>query len=142
MLKKLARLISKDKFNKLINMLIICPLLYLIDYNWEKYHIIALILSVFILIKDLIIIKIQHFSNLDTIKSTSKSYKLFSYSLLYKIIKLFAGVFIFYLQYKSKIYIKYNVWLAGIVYLNYLINYFKKYFVLTHIIKKVTKINK
>ena len=136
MLKKLVQILSNKYFNIIINTLVICPLLYVIQYDWKKYHIIAMILAVFILVKELLIIKIQHFSKDITIN-------IFNITFIFKLVKLFLTILIFYFEYRNKTIVKYNIWIAGLIYFNYIIKYIKKIFDNNNNnINKIIKINK
>ncbi len=110
------KVIKNKNFNSFINKLFIYPLLYFIQYDYEKYKILALFASVFILIKDLINIKI-----LGLIDSECCKLDKLPTVLIFKISKMFIGIIFFFLQFKFKFMSKYNVWIANFFYLKYII---------------------
>ncbi len=75
--QKIIDFLLNKKFDNIINYLFICPLLYIIQYDWEKYKIIALLISVFIFIKNILVI---NFLNL----LKKKSFQLYYYLNLLK----------------------------------------------------------
>jgi len=114
MLKKILLIITNNNFNIFINSLLVCPLMYLIESNWEKYKMIALILTVFIILKNVLILTIQK------IVKNNENTKIGIYY-IYKYIKLILQFLFFYLQYRYKSFVKFNVWICGIYYFNNLI---------------------
>lgn len=131
MKNKIINVLTNKKFDIFINTLVICPLLYIIDYDWEKYNIIALILAVFIVIKNLLLAKINYNFNKsksEINKSNKSFFKKVGITTLYKFCKIIIEIVFFCFQYKYKTIAKYNVWVCGLIYFNYLINFSKKYF--------------
>jgi hypothetical protein len=118
MFSKIVNLLNNKLFNKILYMGIICPFLYLIQYDWEKYCLFALLLAVFILIKNMLLFVYDYF--------IQKENKI---SFLTIILKLIGGILLiplFLLQYKYKVFIKFNVWIAGIIYFKYIIDFIDK----------------
>lgn len=122
-------LISK-KFNSFIEYIFILPLLYLIQYNYEKYSYITLFLSVFILIKNLIMMQITGMFKKDYIKNNK-----IPFLLLYKLVKMFIGIIFFFFQYKYKLLVNYNIWISNIFYLKYFIKFISKKYSINSIVK-------
>ena len=116
-IQKFIKLILNKKFDNIINYLLICPLLYLIQYDWEKYKIIALVIGVFIFIKNILVI---NFLNLLYKKK-------FSIVLLFKFIKMILGILFFALQYKKKFIADWNIWITNILYFNYVIKFLRSF---------------
>lgn len=136
MIKKiLCDVILNKKFNLFIEYIFILPLLYLIQYDYEKYNIITLFLSVFILIKNIIIIKILGLFNKKYIFNNN-----YLFILIYKIIKMFIGILFFFLQYNYKFAVEYNIWIANLFYLKYLIKFMNEKYTLNSIVKIKNKI--
>lgn len=127
MFSKIVSLLNNKLFNKILYMAIICPFLYLIQYDWEKYCLFALILAVFILIKNMLLFVYEYF--------IQKEDKINLLTIILKMIGSLLLIPLFLLQYKYKVFIKFNVWIAGIIYFKYIINFIdNKYNI--HIIKK------
>ena len=83
----IINILISNKFNSFIEYIFIFPLLYLIQYDYEKYSYITLFLSVFILIKNIIVIKIMGLFKKDYIKNNK-----IPFLLIYKLIKMFIGI--------------------------------------------------
>lgn len=128
MFKKLLSILTNKNFNIFLNTIFICPFLYIIEYNWKKYKIIALLLSVFILIKNIIIININYFINKNKKNKSNLINNNFSFILIYSFFKMLIKILFFYIQYKYKFFVKFNTWICGIIYFKYLIILFKKIF--------------
>jgi hypothetical protein len=133
------KLIKDNDFNSFINKIFIYPLLYFIQYDYEKYKILALFATVFILVKDLINIKLLGLIDLYNFNNFK-----FPTILIYKFSKMLISIIFFFLQYKFKSFIKYNVWIANIFYLKYFIkllipNDFSNNVILLKIYKKYKK---
>jgi hypothetical protein len=92
--------------------------MYLIQYDYNKYKYIALFMSVFILIKNIIILNI-----IDLFKKNNVKNDLIQYSFIFRLIKMFVGIIFFFLQFKYKILINYNIWIANLFYLKYFIKF-------------------
>lgn len=128
--KMLIKIISSKKFNLIIEYAFILPLLYLVQYNYEKYKILIFVVSVFILVKNILIMKITGLFD--------KKYLLnnkIPFLLIYKIIKMFIGIIFFFFQYKYKFFVCYNVWIANLFYLRYFIKFIKEKYSINSIIK-------
>lgn len=128
--KSIINIIISKKFNLFIEYIFIFPLLYLIQYNFNKYCYIALFISVFIMIKNIILMKIIGLFNKDYL-STNK----FPLVLIYKTIKMFVGIIFFFLQYKYKFAVNYNIWIANLFYLKYFIKFLSEKYSFNSIIK-------
>jgi len=128
MFKKLLSILTNKNFDIFINTIFICPFLYIIEYDWEKYKIIALLLSVFILIKNIIIININYFINKNKKNKSNLINNNFSFILIYSFFKMLIKILFFYIQYKYKFFVKFNTWICGIIYFKYFIILFKKIF--------------
>jgi hypothetical protein len=126
----IINIISSNHFNSFIEYIFIFPLLYLIQYDYNKYCNIALFISVFILVKNIIIIKLTDLFNLKNIKNNK-----FPILLIYKLVKMFIGIIFFFLQYKYKFLVNYNIWIANLFYLKYLIKYLKSKYSINKIYK-------
>lgn len=105
-------------FNTFIEYIFIFPLLYLIQYNYNKFKYITLFLAVFILIKNVIVLNIMGLLKIDYIKNTRVPYLL-----IYKLIKMFIGIIFFFLQFKYRFLVNYNIWIANLYYLKYFIKF-------------------
>jgi len=143
MIKKIINILTNKNFDMFTNTLVVCPLLYVIDYDWEKYKIIALILVVFVVIKNLLLIKINYNLNKsqsETNKSNKSFFKKIGVATLYKLCKIIIQIIYFVFQYKYKTIARYNIWVCGFVYSNYLVDFSKKYFKKSFI-KKIKKTN-
>ena len=126
----IINILISNKFNSFIEYIFIFPLLYLIQYDYEKYSYITLFLSVFILIKNIIVIKIMGLFKKDYIKNNK-----IPFLLIYKLIKMFIGIIFFFLQYKYKFLINYNIWISNLFYLKYFIKFLSTKYSINSIIK-------
>lgn len=135
--KLLMNIITSKKFNSFIEYILILPILYLVQYDYNKYSIITLFISVFILIKNLILLKIDGLFNKKYISNNK-----FHLVLIYKIIKMFIGIIFFFLQYKYKFAVNYNIWIANIFYLKYFIKFIDEKFSINSIVKLKKQITK
>lgn len=138
-IQNFVEILRDNDFNSFINKLFIYPLLYFIQYDYEKFSTLALFASVFILVKDLINIKL-----LGLFDSFINYKNKFPTILIYKVIKMLIGVIFFFLQYKIKSFSKYNVWIANIFYLKHILeimlhNDFSDNILLIKIYKKYKK---
>lgn len=124
------KIIISNKFNSFIEYIFIFPLLYLIQYDYKKYKNITLLLAVFILVKNLIIIKISGLLNKEYLGQNKMPIQL-----IYKLAKMFIGIMFFFLQYKYKFAVNYNVWIANIYYLKYFIQFVSEKYSINSIIK-------
>lgn len=123
-------IMTSKKFNSFIEYIFILPILYLIQYDYNKYSHITLFISVFILIKNLILMKITGLLN----KNYLSNNKL-PLVLIYKTIKMFIGIIFFFLQYKYKFAVEYNIWIANIFYLKYFIKFIDNKYSINSIVK-------
>ena len=129
-INSIIKIITSKKFNLFIEYILILPVLYLIQYDYTKYSHIALFIACFILIKNLILIKITGLFNKNYLSNNK-----FPFVLIYKIVKMFIGIIFFFLQYKYKFAIKYNVWIANIYYLKYFIKFMDEQYSYNSIVK-------
>ena len=120
-ISEIFNIILSKNFNSFIEYIFILPLLYLIQYDYKKYCNITLFLSVFIFVKNTILMKIEGLLNINYLYNNK-----FPLLLIYKTIKMFVGIIFFFLQYKYKLLVKYNVWIANLFYLKYLIEFIDK----------------
>ena len=127
---KIMNIITSNEFNSFIEYIFIIPLMYLIQFSYEKYAYITLFLSVFILIKNMITIKIKGLLNNNYIKNNK-----IPIMLIYNFVKMFIGIIFFFLQYKYKFLINYNIWIANLFYLKYFIKFISKKYSLNSIMK-------
>jgi hypothetical protein len=127
---KIIKIFKSKEFNSFIEYIFILPLMYLIQYDYEKYSYITMILSVFILIKNIIIIKITGLFENNYLKQNK-----IPFQLIYKAIKMFIGIIYFFLQYKYKFLVSYNVWISNLFYLKYFIKFLSKKYSINSIIK-------
>lgn len=114
----ILNILTSNNFNCFIEYIFILPLMYLIQYDYNKYKYIALFMSVFILIKNIIILNI-----IDLFKKNNVKNDLIQYSFIFRLIKMFVGIIFFFLQFKYKILINYNIWIANLFYLKYFIKF-------------------
>lgn len=128
--KSIINILSSQKFNLFIEYIFICPLLYLIQYDYNRFSYITLFLSVFILIKNIIIMKITGFFNKDYLENNK-----FPFVLIYKLVKMFIGIIFFFFQYRYKFALEYNIWIANLFYLKYFIKFLSKKYSINSIIK-------
>lgn len=123
---KLVNLLNDEKVNNLINLLVVSPLLYLIQYDWSKFAIVALILAVFIVVKNILLLVVNYTVNgIKKIKATR---------VLLKLVQSAVYGTIFYLQYKFQEYTKYNKILSAILAVYSVFNLFgnKHYNIVSH----------
>ena len=130
-------ILTSNNFNSFIEYIFILPLLYLVQYNYKKYCYITLFLSVFILIKNLIVINIMGLFNSEYVKNKS-----LGTLLTYKLVKMFIGIIFFFFQFKYKFFINYNIWISNIFYLKYFIKFLSSKYSINSIIKLKKKFNK
>lgn len=135
--KSIIKIITNKKFNLFIEYVLILPILYLVQYDYDKYSHIVLFIAGFILIKNLILIKITGLT--DKKYLADNKYPLV---LIYKIVKMFMGIIFFFFQYKYKFAVKYNVWIANLFYLKYFIKYMNEKYSYNSIVKLKKKIVK
>ena len=114
----ILNILTSYNFNSFIEYIFILPLMYLIQYDYNKYKYIALFMSVFILIKNIIILNLM-----DLFKKNNIKNDIIQYSFIFRLIKMFIGIIFFFLQYKYKILINYNIWIANLFYLKYFIKF-------------------
>jgi hypothetical protein len=114
----ILKILTSYNFNSFIEYIFILPLMYLIQYDYNKYKYIALFMSVFILIKNIIILNLM-----DLFKKNNIKNDLIQYSFIFRLIKMFVGIIFFFLQFKYKILINYNIWIANLFYLKYFIKF-------------------
>lgn len=126
----IIKIITGKKFNLFIEYILILPILYLIQYDYTKYSYIALFIAAFILVKNLILIKITGLFNKNYLSNNK-----FPLVLIYKIVKMFVGIIFFFLQYKYKFAVKYNVWIANLYYLKYFIKFLDNQYSYNSIVK-------
>ena len=112
---------TSNNFNYFIEYIFIFPLLYLIQYDYNKYCYITLFLSVFILIKNIIVMKFMGLFEKYYIKNSK-----IPFLLIYKLVKTFIGIIFFFLQYKYKLLVNYNIWIASLFYFKYFIKFISK----------------
>lgn len=127
---QIIKILQSNKFNSFIEYIFILPLMYLIQYDYKKYSYITLILSVFILIKNIIIMKINGLFENNYLRQNK-----IPFQLIYKSIKMFIGIIFFFLQYKYKFLVSYNVWISNLFYLKYFIKFLSKKYSINSIIK-------
>ena len=127
-------ILISNEFNSFIEYIFILPLLYLIQYDYTKYSYVTLFLAVFILVKNLIIIKLDGLFDKEYLSKTSMPLQL-----IYKLVKMFIGIIFFFLQYKYKFAVSYNVWIANIFYLRYFIKFISGRYSINSIIKLKNK---
>lgn len=123
-------IITSKKFNLFIEYVFIIPVLYLIQYDYTKYSYITLFVATFILVKNLILMKITGLFNKDYLTNNK-----FPLVLIYKTIKMFIGIIFFFLQFKYKFAIKYNIWIANLFYLKYFIKFLSQNYSFNSIVK-------
>ena len=131
MIKNIIKIINSSKFNNILYLLLVTPSLYLLQFDWKKFKIIALFLSVFILLKDFLYLKFKN----------EKKQLSWIYIILNFLKTLLNSLFL-YFQYKSKFLINFNVWISGYIYFQYIINFLKKKYFEKNIINKIVKVNK
>lgn len=129
-INSIIKVITSEKFNLFIEYTLILPILYLIQYDYTKYSYIAPFVAGFILIKNLILIKIIGLFNKNYLSNNK-----FPLALIYKIVKMFIGIIFFFLQYKYKFAVKYNVWIANLFYLKYFIKFLDERYSYNSIVK-------
>jgi len=123
-------IITSKKFNLFIEYVFIVPVLYLIQYDYTKYSYITLFVATFILIKNLILMKITGLFNKDYLTNNK-----FPLVLIYKTIKMFIGIIFFFIQFKYKFIVKYNIWIANLFYLKYFIKFLSQKYSFNSIVK-------
>ena len=133
---KIIKILNSNEFNSFIEYIFILPLMYLIQYDYKKYSYITMILSVFILIKNIIVIKISGLLENNYLKQNK-----IPFQLIYKSIKMFIGIIFFFLQYKYKFLVSYNVWISNLFYLKYFVKFLSKKYSINSIIKYIPKNN-
>ena len=126
----IVKIITDKNFNLLIEYIFILPLLYLVQYDHKKYSIITLFISVFILIKNLLLMKIS-----GLFKKEYLSNNPLPLVLIYKMVKMFIGIIFFFAQYKYKFAVKYNVWIANLFYLKYFIKFIGEKYSVNSVVK-------
>ena len=126
----IIKVITSKKFNLFIEYTLILPILYLIQYDYTKYSHIALFIAGFILVKNLILMKITGLFNKNYLSNNK-----FPLVLIYKIVKMFIGIIFFFFQYKYKFAVKYNVWIANLFYLKYFIKFMDEQYSYNSIVK-------
>lgn len=131
---EIIKILKSNEFNSFIEYIFILPLMYLIQYDYKKYSYITMILSVFILIKNIIVIKINGLLENDYLKQNK-----IPFQLIYKSIKMFIGIIFFFLQYKYKFLVCYNVWISNLFYLKYFVKFLSKKYSINSIIKFTQK---
>lgn len=131
---KIIQILKSNKFNSFIEYIFILPLMYLIQYDYEKYNYIIILLSVFIFVKNIIIAKISGLFESNYLKQNN-----FPFQLIYKLIKMFVGIIFFFLQYKYKFLVSYNVWISNLFYLKYFVKFLSKKYSINSIIKFSSK---
>jgi hypothetical protein len=130
LIDKILLLFNNKYINEIIYSIVIGPSLYLIQYNWEKYNILALFLSVFIIIKELIVMQVDMIANTSTkIKYTSMITKFLLNILL---------IPLFLVEYKLKYYVKLNVWIASLLYFKVILKIIDNNYKIP-IIRKISK---
>jgi hypothetical protein len=127
---QIIKILQSNEFNSFIEYIFILPLMYLIQYDYEKYSYITMILSVFILIKNIIVMKIS-----GLFENNYLSQNKIPFQLIYKSIKMFIGIIFFFLQYKYKFLVSYNVWISNLFYFKYFIKFLSKKYSINSIIK-------
>jgi hypothetical protein len=145
-INKIVRVLKNKKFNDFVNLIIVAPSMCLIHYNWEKFNIVCLFLSVFIIIKKILLDKILSTHFYLTTNTTSSSIKSdinnfsnkFGFVAIYKFVKVFFEILFYFSQYKFRYIISYNIWISGLIYFYYIVKYINKYIKKT----KITKIKK
>lgn len=128
--KLIIDIITSKKFNLFIEYVFIIPVLYLIQYDHTKYSYITLFVATFILVKNLILMKITGLFNKDYLTNNK-----FPLVLIYKTIKMFIGIIFFFIQFKYKFAVKYNIWIANIFYLKYFIKFLSQNYLFNSIVK-------
>jgi len=123
-------ILKSNSFNCFIEYIFILPLLYLIQFDYTKYNYIALFVSVFILIKNIIVLNITGMFKKKYILNNK-----IPYLLIYKLVKMFIGIIFFFFQYKSKLLVKYNIWIANLYYLGYFIKFISGKYSINSVIK-------
>lgn len=124
------KIITDKKFNLFIEYILILPILYLVHYDYTKYSYITLFVATFILVKNIILMKITGLFNKNYLSNNK-----FPLVLIYKTIKMFIGIMFFFLQYKYKFAVKYNIWIANLYYLKYFIKFMDEKYSLNSIVK-------
>jgi hypothetical protein len=124
------KILISNKFNLFIEYIFIFPLLYLIQYDYEKYSYITLLLSVFILVKNIIIMNIMGLFKREYFLNNK-----IPLMLIYKLVKMFIGIIFFFLQYKYKFFISYNIWISNLFYLKYFIKFLSTKYSINSIVK-------
>lgn len=123
-------IITSKKFNLFIEYVFIIPILYIIQYDYTKYSYITLFVASFILVKNLILMKIRGLFEKDYLTNNK-----FPLILIYKTIKMFIGIIFFFLQFKYKFAVKYNIWIANLFYLKYFIKFMAEKYSFNSIVK-------
>ncbi len=126
----IMKILISNKFNLFIEYIFIFPLLYLIQYDYEKYSYITLLLSVFILVKNIIIMNIMGLFKREYFLNNK-----IPLMLIYKLVKMFIGIIFFFLQYKYKFFISYNIWISNLFYLKYFIKFLSTKYSINSIVK-------
>jgi hypothetical protein len=126
----IMKILISNKFNSFIEYIFIFPLLYLIQYDYEKYSYITLLLSVFILVKNIIIMNIMGLFEREYFLNNK-----IPLMLIYKLVKMFIGIIFFFLQYKYKFFISYNIWISNLFYLKYFIKFLSTKYSINSIVK-------
>lgn len=128
--KSIFDVITSEKFNLFIEYIFIFPLLYLIQYDYNKYCIITLFLGMFIFVKNLILMNIMGLFRKEYLSNNP-----FPLLLIYKSVKMFIGIIFLSLQYKYKFMVKYNIWIANLFYLKYFIKFMSKKYSINSVVK-------
>lgn len=126
----LIKIITDKKFNLFIEYILILPILYIVQYDYTKYSYITLFVATFILVKNIILMKITGLFNKNYLSNNK-----FPLVLIYKTIKMFIGIMFFFLQFKYKFAVKYNIWIANLYYLKYFIKFMDEKYSLNSIVK-------
>ena len=106
LLNNLTKLLSIEKIDRLVNILIVSPLLHLIQNDWAKFSIVALILGVIIVIKNILMVLVTY--------SKNKSIKNKSSFVLWKFINSLIVIPISYMQFKYESFTQHNYWIEAI----------------------------
>lgn len=102
-LNNIYNIFNVDRIDSLINLLLITPFLHYIQMDWVRFSIIALVLGVILVIKEILLIFV--------IYSKKKSR---SSQILWRFINCLIIIPMSYLQFKSKSFVQYNKWFNGI----------------------------
>jgi hypothetical protein len=106
LLNNLSKLLTIEKVDRLVNILIVSPLLHLIQNDWAKFSIVALILGVIIVIKNILMVLVT-FSKKTSIKNRSAY-------VLWKLINSLIVIPISYMQFKYESFTQHNYWIEAV----------------------------